>query len=86
MNRRTTLKSILALSAAGISSFSAYKWISLNKEVNVNELLSYQSLIAELAETITNNSIGNNFLIKVKFLFMVRILRTICLVTIYYDL
>lgn len=52
MNRRTTLKSILALSAAGISSFSAYKWISLNKEVNVNELLSYQSLIAELAETI----------------------------------
>lgn len=52
MNRRTTLKSIVALSVAGISSFSAYKWISLNREVNITELLSYQSLIAELAETI----------------------------------
>lgn len=52
MNRRTTLKSILALSVAGISSFSAYKWVSLNKEVDIAELQSYKSLIAELAETI----------------------------------
>ncbi|MFC3559025.1 gluconate 2-dehydrogenase subunit 3 family protein [Pedobacter jamesrossensis] len=52
MNRRTTLKGILALSVAGVSSFSAYKWISLNKEVNIAELQSYKTLIDELAETI----------------------------------
>jgi hypothetical protein len=52
MNRRTSLKSALGLSLLGISSFSAYKWYSLNKEIDIKSIISFKPLISELAETI----------------------------------
>ena len=52
MNRRTSLKSALGIGLVGISSFSAYKWYSLDQKVDVKSILSYKALIAELAETI----------------------------------
>jgi len=52
MNRRTSLKSALGLCLLGISSFSAYKWYSLNKEVDIRLIISFKPLISELAEII----------------------------------
>ncbi|WP_421943931.1 gluconate 2-dehydrogenase subunit 3 family protein [Pedobacter sp.] len=52
MNRRTSVKGILALGFVGASSVSLYKWINLHRDFNISELLSQKSLIAELAETI----------------------------------
>ena len=52
MNRRTTIKSILALGAVGVSGFSIFKWIDINKAPDLKLLASKKQLIAELAETI----------------------------------
>ncbi|WP_231459346.1 gluconate 2-dehydrogenase subunit 3 family protein [Pedobacter sp. Leaf132] len=56
MNRRTTIKGILALSFVGGSSFSLYRWISLHNAFNEKTLLSSGDLIADLAETIIPSS------------------------------
>ncbi|KQR67647.1 gluconate 2-dehydrogenase subunit 3 family protein [Pedobacter sp. Leaf176] len=52
MNRRTSIRGILALSALGISSFSAYKWFDLHKKISLSQFTDFKVLIAELAETI----------------------------------
>ncbi|MFC4210482.1 gluconate 2-dehydrogenase subunit 3 family protein [Pedobacter lithocola] len=52
MNRRTSIRSILALSALGISSFSAYKWFDLHQKISLSQLTDFKLLITELAETI----------------------------------
>ncbi|GGI25636.1 gluconate 2-dehydrogenase subunit 3 family protein [Pedobacter mendelii] len=52
MNRRTSIRSILALSALGISSFSAYKWFDLHQKISLSQITDFKVLIAELAETI----------------------------------
>jgi len=52
MNRRNSIKSIFALGVVSVSSLSAYKWISLNREVDITKISSLKRLIAELADTI----------------------------------
>lgn len=52
MNRRTSVKGILGISFLSVSSFSIYKWINLNRQINLSSLISYRSLISELADTI----------------------------------
>lgn len=52
MNRRTTLKGILAIGVLGVSSFSTFKWFNYHRYVDPKSIISYKTLIAELAETI----------------------------------
>lgn len=52
MDRRTTVKSILALSAISFTSFSVFKWFDLHKKPDLNYLNSKKSLIEELSEMI----------------------------------
>lgn len=51
MNRRSYIKSVLALGTVGFTSFSIFKWFGLNKSLS-RILSEKQSLIAEIAETI----------------------------------
>lgn len=52
LNRRTSIKSILALSIIGASSFPIYKWIRVSRRFDFSKFISYKELIADLAETI----------------------------------
>lgn len=52
MNRRSTLKGILAIGVLGVSSFSTYKWFNFHRDVDPKSIISFKALIAELAETI----------------------------------
>jgi len=52
LKRRTSIKSILALSFLGASSFSVYKWLDLHQDFDESRLLGFKELISELAETI----------------------------------
>ncbi|WP_316736889.1 gluconate 2-dehydrogenase subunit 3 family protein [Pedobacter aquatilis] len=52
MKRRTSIKSILALSLLGASSFSVYKWFYLHHDFDPAKLASFKELIADLADTI----------------------------------
>ncbi|TSJ40750.1 gluconate 2-dehydrogenase subunit 3 family protein [Mucilaginibacter corticis] len=52
MNRRTTIKSLLAFGFLGASGFSIFKWADINKAPDTKFLLSKKGLIADLAETI----------------------------------
>lgn len=52
MNRRTTIKSLLAFGFLGASGFSIFKWVDINKTPDTKLLLSKKALIADLAETI----------------------------------
>lgn len=51
MNRRKSIKNILAVGFVGTSIFSGCKWIGYSKE-RIDSLYLYKDLIAELAETI----------------------------------
>lgn len=51
MDRRSYLKKI-ALIGVIASTFSGYKWYKLNRSVNSYDLIQWESLIAEIAETI----------------------------------
>lgn len=52
LNRRTSIKSILAFSFIGVSSFSIYKWANVHQNFDVAKFLAHKELIIELAETI----------------------------------
>jgi len=52
MNRRTVIKSTLALGVLAASSFPMFKWLSLNKTPDLGLLQSKKDLISELAEMI----------------------------------
>lgn len=52
MNRRTSIKSILALSVISVSSFSVYEWLKYNHKIDFKLLTQKKKTIAELAETI----------------------------------
>jgi hypothetical protein len=52
MNRRTSIISILGLGLVSTSTFSVFKWFSINKVPDHKLLLSKKDLIAELAEMI----------------------------------
>ncbi|SMC95732.1 gluconate 2-dehydrogenase subunit 3 family protein [Pedobacter nyackensis] len=52
MDRRTTVKSILAVSAISFTSFSVFKWFDLHKKPDLNYLNSKKILIEELTEMI----------------------------------
>lgn len=52
MNRRTYLKSTLALGALAVASFSIFKWFDLNTPLDQGKLLSKRMIIADLAELI----------------------------------
>jgi hypothetical protein len=52
MNRRTSLKSIIFLTAVGASSFSIYRWFSINSAADFSTIHRKKELLAELAEVI----------------------------------
>ena len=52
MNRRTYLKSIVALGTLVTVSFSVFKWFDLNMPVNPDSLWNKRPIILELAELI----------------------------------
>ncbi|EDM38240.1 Twin-arginine translocation pathway signal [Pedobacter sp. BAL39] len=52
MNRRTYIKSILAVGVLGTASYSLFKWLDINQPIDVKSLQGYEPLIAELAEVI----------------------------------
>jgi hypothetical protein len=52
VNRRTTVKSILALGAISITSFSIFKWLDFHKKADLNYLRAQKRLIEELSEMI----------------------------------
>lgn len=52
MNRRTYLKRIGTVLTLGVVSVPAYKWISMNRPVNISVLKEKEDIIAELAELI----------------------------------
>ncbi|WEK21210.1 MAG: gluconate 2-dehydrogenase subunit 3 family protein [Candidatus Pedobacter colombiensis] len=52
MNRRTTIKSILAVGILGTSTFSIFKWSSFRKRTDLFFLTTQRRLIEELSEMI----------------------------------
>lgn len=52
MDRRSTIKGMFIVGVLGISSFSGYKWLSLNRKIESESILILKDLITELAETI----------------------------------
>lgn len=52
MNRRNSIKSILGIGLISVSSFSIYKWKSLNRPQSLQSILIFKPTIAELAETL----------------------------------
>lgn len=52
MNRKKAIQSLLAFAAVGVTSVSAYEWLSSGYAVKLNELPQKKQLLAELAETI----------------------------------
>ena len=52
MNRRTSLKSLVVLVSVGASSFSIFKWLSINASPDLQVLYAKRHLIGELAEII----------------------------------
>jgi hypothetical protein len=52
MNRRRFAKNILFAGTLGLTSYSIFKWVSINESVKPEAFKLYQNLIDELAETI----------------------------------
>lgn len=52
MDRRTTIKGLIAFVTIGIPSFSFYKWTVFNSAADVSGLQGKKALLAELAEVI----------------------------------
>lgn len=52
MNRRTTIKGLIAVTYVGLSSFSFYKWITINSDIDLSSLDKKKALLAELGEVI----------------------------------
>ena len=52
MKRRDYLKSIFALGALSVTSFSVFEWVKLTRHVDAKQILDKRPIIAELAEMI----------------------------------
>lgn len=52
MDRRTTIKGLIAIFTIGIPSFSIYKWTAFNSAADVSNLPVKKALLAQLAEVI----------------------------------
>ena len=52
MDRRTTIKGLIAFVSIGVPSFSFYKWTVFNSAADVSDLQNKKLLLADLAEVI----------------------------------
>jgi hypothetical protein len=52
VNRRTYLKSAVALGTLGAASLSLFKWFDFNRQIDASRLWGKKAIIAELAEMI----------------------------------
>jgi len=52
VNRRTTIKSILAFGTLTVTSFSIYQWFNIHKKPDLDFINSHKNLLEELCELI----------------------------------